>query len=115
MKEFNISDYANEKKDICLKNDYISEELYQKYSVNRGLRDLNGKGVLTGLTNISQVLAFKDIDGVKTPIDGELWYRGYKVNSLIEEIKPNDFDTKPNTDTDNSDSKRKLSYNIKNN
>lgn len=91
MKKINISEYSALKKGLCLENDNISEELYQKYSVNRGLRDLNGKGVLTGLTNISEVVAFKEIDGVKTPVDGELWYRGYKVNSLIDEISEESF------------------------
>lgn len=91
MEKINIVDYANSKKNICIQNDSISEELFQKYSVNRGLRDVNGKGVLTGLTNISEVLSFKDIDGVKTPVDGELWYRGYKVNSLINEIAEDEF------------------------
>jgi len=91
MGKINIKDYAQRQKDICIANDSISEELYEKYAVNRGLRDINGKGVLTGLTNISQVLAFKDIDGVKTPIEGELWYRGYRVNSLIDDIKENEF------------------------
>ena len=91
MKKINISDYSAQKKGICLSNDYISEDLYRKYSVNRGLRDLNGKGVLTGLTNISDIVAFKDIDGVKTPVDGELWYRGYRVNSLIDEIGEDSF------------------------
>ena len=69
MKKINISEYSALKKGLCLENDNISEDLYQKYSVNRGLRDLNGKGVLTGLTNISEVVAFKEIDGVKTPVD----------------------------------------------
>lgn len=87
----NIEEYANKKTIICRANDTIEEELFKKYGVNRGLRDLNGKGVLTGLTNISEVLAFKDIDGVKTPIDGELWYRGYRVNTLIDEIGPKEF------------------------
>ncbi|MCQ2465991.1 MAG: citrate/2-methylcitrate synthase [Clostridia bacterium] len=91
MEKSSISQYASNMCDVCRENDAISEELYQKYGVNRGLRDLNGKGVLTGLTNISQVLAFKEIDGVKTPIDGELWYRGYRVNSLINELKPGEF------------------------
>lgn len=91
MKKTNVSEYSLNKKDICIANDSISEDLYQKYSVNRGLRDLNGKGVLTGLTNISEVLSFKDIDGKKTPIDGELWYRGYKVNTLIDEIGEHEF------------------------
>ena len=51
--------------------------------MNRGLRDINGKGVLTGLTTISQIVSFKDIDGVKAPCDGELWYRGYDVRELV--------------------------------
>ncbi len=65
MKKINISEYSVQKKGLCLENDNISEDLYQKYSVNRGLRDLNGKGVLTGLTNISEVVAFKEINGVR--------------------------------------------------
>lgn len=91
MSKTNISNYALEKSNTCRENDFIEEELYKKYGVNRGLRDINGKGVLTGLTNISKVLSFKDIDGIKTPIDGELWYRGYRVNSLIDEIEPASF------------------------
>lgn len=86
-----IATYAEDKCGICRENDFIEDELFKKYGVYRGLRDLNGKGVLTGITNISQVLAFRDIDGVKTPIDGELWYRGYRVNSLIDEIGPGKF------------------------
>jgi len=91
MKDIGINDYAKEKVNLCIGSDSISEELYQKYSVNRGLRDLNGKGVLTGLTNISKITAFKEIEGVKTPVEGELWYRGYRVNSLIEEIADHEF------------------------
>lgn len=90
-KQTNIAEFAARQEQICVKNNSIPEELYKQYGVNRGLRDIHGKGVLTGLTNISEVLAFKDIDGVKTPIDGELWYRGYKVNSLIDEIGPEEF------------------------
>ena len=47
-----IRQYAHEKEALCVKNDAISDELYGKYGVNRGLRDINGKGVLTGLTTI---------------------------------------------------------------
>lgn len=90
-KKINIKEYAASQREICLQNDSISEDLYTKYEVNRGLRDINGKGVLTGLTNISEVISFKDINGVKTPVDGELWYRGYKVNSLINELGPHEF------------------------
>ena len=78
-----IRQYAHEKEELCVKNDAISDELYGKYGVNRGLRDINGKGVLTGLTTISKMVAFKDVDGVQTPCDGELWYRGYNVKDLV--------------------------------
>lgn len=64
--------------------DLISHELYSQYGVKRGLRDENGKGVLTGLTNISDVRANKIVDGVQIPIDGELFYRGYNVKDLVK-------------------------------
>ena len=78
-----IKEYAVKKQELCVKNDVISDELYGKYGVNRGLRDINGKGVLTGLTTISQMVSFKKVDGVETPCDGELWYRGYNVKDLV--------------------------------
>ena len=62
----------------------IDTELYTKYDVKRGLRDLNGKGVLAGLTNISDVRATKMVDGKSVPCDGHLFYRGYEVNDLVE-------------------------------
>ena len=61
-----VKAYAESKKDLCVKSDTIPEELFQKFGVNRGLRDLNGKGVLTGLTTISKVISFKNIDGVNS-------------------------------------------------
>lgn len=91
MAKKNILDYSTKQKDICLKNDNITENMYEKYSVNRGLRDINGKGILTGLTNVSKITSMKNVDGVNVPVEGELWYRGYKVNSLIDEIKPGEF------------------------
>ena len=86
-----VKAYAESKKDLCVKSDTIPEELFQKFGVNRGLRDLNGKGVLTGLTTISKVISFKNIDGVKTPCEGELWYRGYQVNNLINDLGEEEF------------------------
>ena len=83
--------YAENKKDLCVSVDTIPEELFRKFGVNRGLRDENGKGVLTGLTTISKVISFKNIDGVKTPCDGELWYRGYQVNNLIDDLGETEF------------------------
>jgi len=61
----------------------IDSELYAKYDVKRGLRDLNGKGVLTGLTEISEIIASKTVDGKSVPCDGELYYRGIEVGKLI--------------------------------
>ncbi|MDE6233643.1 MAG: citrate/2-methylcitrate synthase [Lachnospiraceae bacterium] len=83
--------YAQEKKDICISNDTISDDLFKEYGVNRGLRDLNGKGVLTGLTNISKIVSFKNVDGERVPCDGELWYRGYNIKTLVKGIKDKGF------------------------
>lgn len=64
-------------------SDLIDPELFTRYDVKRGLRDLNGKGVLAGLTNISDVRANKIVNGEQVPIDGELFYRGYNVRDLV--------------------------------
>ena len=68
---------------LCEENNQIEPELYDKYQVKRGLREPNGKGVLTGLTEISTVNGSKDIDGVITPIEGELRYRGVDIKDLV--------------------------------
>ena len=65
-------------------NSIIENDLFAKYEVKRGLRDLNGKGVLAGLTHISDVRANKIVDGVQIPTDGELFYRGYNVKDLVK-------------------------------
>ena len=61
----------------------IPGELYTEYKVFRGLRDLNGNGVLAGLTNVANVTAKKMIDGVETPIDGKLYYQGIDVEDIV--------------------------------
>lgn len=61
----------------------IDSELFTKYEVKRGLRDLNGKGVLAGLTNISDVKATEIVNGVSVPAHGRLIYRGYDVKDLV--------------------------------
>ena len=59
----------------CKENNRISLDLYDKYEVKRGLRDLNGKGVLTGLTEISEVKSTEtDENGISHPCDGKLYY-----------------------------------------
>ena len=87
-----LANYAAQKKALCVENDTISDSLFQEYGVNRGLRDINGKGVLTGLTNISKIVSFKEDENGKTvPCDGELWYRGYNVKTLINSIGKDEF------------------------
>lgn len=86
-----IEDYVKKQEEICRKNDTIAPRLYDEYGVNCGLRDENGKGVLTGLTNISKIVSSKIIDGEKIPCDGELWYRGYRVEKLIGELGPEEM------------------------
>ena len=76
---------------LCVENDTISDDLFKEYGVNRGLRDINGNGVLTGLTNISKIESFKMKDGKKVPCDGELWYRGYNVMELVRSIPDHSF------------------------
>ena len=85
-------EFAKSKMDITREHDTIPDELFERYGVNRGLRDVNGKGVLTGLTNISKIISFKnDENGNKVPCDGELWYRGYKIQTLIDGIGEHEF------------------------
>ena len=92
MTKKELAAYAASKQELCIANDTISDNLFVEYGVNRGLRDLNGKGVLTGLTNISKITSFKDgEDGKRVPCDGELWYRGYNVQTLINELEPDEF------------------------
>ncbi len=69
---------------LSRKADLIENELFIKYDVKRGLRDLNGKGVLTGLTRISEIIAKKVVDGKEIPADGEIYFRGYDVHKLVE-------------------------------
>ena len=70
--------------ELCVKNDRIPPELYTKYDVKRGLRDLQGKGVVAGLTEISEICSVKTIDGREEPAPGELYYRGYNIKDLVK-------------------------------
>ncbi|MCD7776502.1 MAG: citrate synthase [Firmicutes bacterium] len=69
---------------MCEENNRINPEFYSKYDVKRGLRDADGKGVLTGLTRISAVNAYRDEGGEHKLIDGELLYRGINVYDLVD-------------------------------
>lgn len=68
----------------CMTSGVINQNLYVEYDVKRGLRDSDGKGVLTGLTEISDVNAYNMVDGTKIPADGSLYYQGYNVMDLIK-------------------------------
>ena len=71
-------------KDICVENSTIEKKLYIEKKVNRGLRDVNGKGVLTGLTEISEIYSKIIVDGKEVPCDGKLFYRGIDIEKLVE-------------------------------
>ena len=79
----NVMGYFDQQQPLCAEHDRISKDLYKEFGVKAGLRDENGKGVLAGLTNISDIRAFQYVDGVKHPADGQLLYRGYDVKDLI--------------------------------
>lgn len=67
----------------CRASGVIDSSLYIDYDVKRGLRDSSGKGVLTGLTEISDVVGFEVVDGERVPCDGKLYYQGHNVNDLV--------------------------------
>lgn len=69
----------------CTGNSNIAPELYLEHNVYCGLRDLNGKGVLTGLTEISEIVSKKkNAEGIEEPCEGELYYRGINVKDIIK-------------------------------
>ena len=86
-----IDSYIAQKEELCRKNDAIPLDLYGEYGVKRGLRDQNGNGVLAGLTNISKIISFENANGEKTPCEGKLWYRGYRVEDLIASLGENEL------------------------
>lgn len=84
-------EYIEQQSKLCEKNDNIAGELYSEYGVNKGLRDEKGKGILTGLTNISDIKSFEYRDGQKYPCDGKLSYRGYSISELVVGSKDKRF------------------------
>ena len=68
---------------LCTQKGGIDPSLYAKYEVKRGLRDINGKGVLAGLTEISEVHANDIINGESVPCEGKLFYRGINVEDIV--------------------------------
>lgn len=84
LKKEDIRVFTEKYSEICKKNDSVEKELFTEYGVKRGLRDLNGKGVVTGITNISRIESSEMIDGKSVPAPGKLYYRGYKIEELVK-------------------------------
>lgn len=86
MSEFNmnVTPEIENLTEVCKEHSKIDPSLYGKYDVKRGLRDLNGKGVLAGLTRISNIVSKKVVDGKEIPCEGELYYRGINIEDLTE-------------------------------
>lgn len=83
-KKETVIDFTEKYGKICRKNDSVDKELFSEYGVKRGLRDLNGKGVVTGITNISRIESSEIIDGKSVPCAGKLYYRGYSIQDLVK-------------------------------
>lgn len=71
------------------RNNKIKKEVYESYNIKRGLRNKNGTGVLVGVTQVGDVSGYKIIDGKKIPSRGELYYRGYPLTEIVEDIDRN--------------------------
>lgn len=90
MSEYNkIRDFISEQVKKCETCDKIPLELYEKFDVKRGLRDKNGVGVRAGLTSISSIESYKEVNGEKVPCDGKLCYRGYNVFDIVKDARSN--------------------------
>lgn len=79
-----MEDYAEKCSKICRENNHIDAGLFDEFGVKRGLRDKNGKGVLSGITNISLIKASENRDGRTVPCEGQLYYRGYNIFDLTK-------------------------------
>ncbi|WP_097014103.1 citrate/2-methylcitrate synthase [Anaerocolumna aminovalerica] len=80
----NITPDILELTELCKRNSNINPELYVKYDVKRGLRDVSGKGVLTGLTEIAEVRSYTIVDSELVPCEGKLFYRGIDVEEIVD-------------------------------
>lgn len=69
---------------ICKGNSKIDPALYTKYEVKRGLRDISGKGVLTGLTDVSEIQSYTIVDSDMIPCEGKLYYQGVDVEEIVD-------------------------------
>ena len=69
---------------LTQENSCIDPDDYVRYDVKRGLRDLNGKGVVADLTEISDIVAKQVVNGESVPCEGKLYYRGINVEDLVQ-------------------------------
>ena len=79
-----LEEYALNQYKKCETNLSIDERLFDEYGVKRGLRDKNGTGVLAGLTNVSNIIAYENVNGEQVPCNGRLYYRGYNIIDLVK-------------------------------
>lgn len=77
------SDWLHKMALVCEASSTIDSTLFERYEVKRGLRDLNGRGVLTGLTEISEIQSSTIVDGVSVPCDGKLYYQGIDIEEIV--------------------------------
>ena len=78
----NVEEWSN----VCLNDERIDLEAYERFDVKRGLRDKNGSGVVAGLTKVSKIISNKVVDGEKVPCEGQLFYRGYNIYELVNGV-----------------------------
>ena len=79
-----MDEYTKKCMKLCIENNSIDANLFNEFGVKRGLRDKNGKGVLSGITNISLIKATDMEDGHVIPCEGQLFYRGYNIYDLTK-------------------------------
>ena len=84
LKKEDVRCFTEKYSKVCKKNDSVEKDLFTEYGVKRGLRDLNGKGVVTGITNISRIESSEIVDGKTVPCPGKLYYRGYHIQELVK-------------------------------
>ena len=77
------SDWLHKMASVCEASSTIDSTLFEKYEVKRGLRDLNGRGVLTGLTEVSEIQSSTVVDGALVPCDGKLYYQGIDIEEIV--------------------------------
>ena len=83
LNKFAMQNKLEQLAELCKPSYVIDSELYGKYDVKRGLRDINGKGVIAGLTNVSQIIPGSEVDGQTQLGDGQLFFRGYRIEDLV--------------------------------